>query len=64
MFENPCGANFENFVVFAKKHAGGNGNLIINFAWPNRSIAMDHCQSVLYLESYKHVALNKYVGAL
>jgi len=24
----------ENFVVFAKKHAGGNGNLIINFAWP------------------------------
>jgi len=25
----------ENFVVFAKKHAGGNENLIINFAWPN-----------------------------
>ena len=24
----------ENFVVFAKKHASGNGNLIINFAWP------------------------------
>jgi len=24
----------ENFVVFAKKHVGGNGNLIINFAWP------------------------------
>ena len=26
----------ENFVVFAKKHADGNGNLIINFAWPYR----------------------------
>ena len=25
----------ENFVAFAKKHAGGHGNLIINFAWPN-----------------------------
>ena len=25
----------ENFMVFAKKHAGRNGNLIINFAWPN-----------------------------
>ena len=25
----------ENFVVFAKKYAGGNGNLIINFAWLN-----------------------------
>ena len=26
----------ENFVVFAKRmHADGNGNLIINFAWPN-----------------------------
>jgi len=25
----------ENFVVFAKKHAGGNRNLIINFVWPN-----------------------------
>jgi len=24
----------ENFVIFAKKWAGGNGNLIINFAWP------------------------------
>ena len=24
----------ENFVVLAKNHAGGNGNLIINFAWP------------------------------
>ena len=24
----------ENFVVLAKRHAGGNGNLIINFAWP------------------------------
>ena len=24
----------ENFMVFAEKHAGGNGNLIINFAWP------------------------------
>ena len=24
----------ENFVVFCKKHVGGNGNLIINFAWP------------------------------
>jgi len=24
----------ENFVVFPKKHAGGNRNLIINFAWP------------------------------
>ena len=22
------------FVVLAKKHAGRNGNLIINFAWP------------------------------
>jgi len=27
----PCN---ENFVVLAKKHAGGNRNLIINFAWP------------------------------
>ena len=25
----------ENFVALAKKHAGGNRNLIINFAWPN-----------------------------
>ena len=26
----------ENFVVaIFKKHAGGNGNVIINFAWPN-----------------------------
>jgi len=24
----------ENFVALAKKHAGGNGNLMINFAWP------------------------------
>jgi len=24
----------ENFVVLAKKHAGGNWNLMINFAWP------------------------------
>jgi len=24
----------ENFVALAKKHAGGNGNLIVNFAWP------------------------------
>ena len=28
----------ENFVAFAKKHAGGNGNLIINFAWPKPQI--------------------------
>ena len=28
----------ENFVVFAKKHAGGSGNLIINFAWPYAKI--------------------------
>jgi len=25
----------EKFVVFGKKHAGGNGNLIINFIWLN-----------------------------
>jgi len=24
----------ENFMVLAKNHASGNGNLIINFAWP------------------------------
>ena len=24
----------ENFVALAKKYAGGNENLIINFAWP------------------------------
>jgi len=24
----------ENFVALAKKYAGGNGNLIINFVWP------------------------------
>ena len=29
----------ENFVVLAKKHVGGNGNLIINFTWPNRDWA-------------------------
>ena len=27
----------ENFEVFPKKHAGGNENLIINFAWPNHA---------------------------
>ena len=24
----------ENYQAVAKKHAGGNGNLTINFAWP------------------------------
>jgi len=29
----------DNFVIFAKKkHAGGNGNLIINFAWPYNAV--------------------------
>ena len=32
----------ENFMVFAEKHAGGNGNLIINFAWPNLALAYAH----------------------
>ena len=26
--------NNENYLAVAKKHAGGNGNLTINFAWP------------------------------
>jgi len=44
----------ENFVVFAKKHVGGNGNLIINFAWPNENvfgsinIASDSCEVFNY----------------
>ena len=36
--KNPCGANFHVMKILwylQKKHAGGNGNLIINFAWPN-----------------------------
>jgi len=31
----------ENFVIFAKKDEGGNGNLIINFAWPMRETHKD-----------------------
>jgi len=29
-----CKLPYEKFVVLAIKHAGGNGNLIINFSWP------------------------------
>jgi len=46
LIQNPCGANFhnENFVVFAKKHAGRNGNLI-NFAWPYEKTREDAAES-------------------
>ena len=38
ILENPCGANCHIMKFFGtcKKHVGGNGNLIINFAWPNK----------------------------
>ena len=29
-------------MVLAKNHVGGNGNLIINFAWPNSPAAIRH----------------------
>ena len=32
----------ENFVVFAKKQAGGNGNLIINFARPYQATYLNY----------------------
>jgi len=37
----------ENFVVFPKKHVGGNRNLIINFAWPNIEIAEKSTEQTL-----------------
>ena len=50
MFENPCGANShivnENFVGFCKKRAGGNGNLIINFAWSY--VCMYACDCIIW----------------
>ena len=41
----------ENFLVFAKKHAGGNGNLIINFAWPKLA---NHVETESKQHFYEH----------
>ena len=38
----------ENFVIFAKKHAGGNGNLIINFTWPYILNTRNCCESICH----------------
>jgi len=43
----------ENFVVFAKKYAGGNGtDLIINFTWPYMYITsrvIDNFYKIVFL---------------
>ena len=41
IFENPYDANFHIMKICGtcKKHAGGNRNLMINFAWPSSSVA-------------------------
>ena len=53
IFENPCGANCHimKFCGTYKKHAGGNGNLIINFAWPKLII---HDQTSIWGQLIDH----------
>jgi len=44
----------KNFVVLAKKHAGGNGNLMINFAWPSLNLCHVHRSTIVKLFRKQH----------